>query len=274
MIRQYPLTPAAGKRLIAKALKRHPMIVEVLRSGRLIIVAGTTNGYLAEEILSQLGQAVGFSRRHFFRGVTVSPAWITAAQGRPPDNSGFPGDVVIDKGVWKRAKTIFDVAGDLGENDVIVKGANALDVASGHAANFVDHPDGGPMAAVLPAVMGRRAKLLIPVGLEKRVSGSLLDLANRLSASHARGPRLCPLPGQVFTSSTPSSSPREPAPSWLAPVASAAPRAVFGWRWKATSARWAMWRRSCARYSPNRPSRPKPRKSPMARILLSPECFF
>jgi hypothetical protein len=199
MIRQYPLTPAAGKRLIAKALTKHPTVTKALTGGRLVIVAGTTNGYVAEEILSHLGQAVGFSRRHFFRGVTVSPAWITAAQGRLPDNSGFPGDVVIDKGVWKRAKTIFDVAGDLGEDDLIVKGANALDVDAGHAANFVDHPDGGPMAAVLPAVLGRRAKLLIPVGLEKRVPGSLLDLANRLSSANAKGPRLCPLPGQVFT---------------------------------------------------------------------------
>jgi hypothetical protein len=199
MIRQYPLTPAAGKRLIAKALIQHPMIVQALSGGRLIIVAGTTNGYVAEEILAHIGQDLGFSRRHFFRGLTVSPAWITAAQGRLPDNSGFPGDVVIDKGVWKRAKTIFDVAGDLGESDVIVKGANALDVASGHAANFVDHPDGGPMSVVLPAVMGRRTRLLIPVGLEKRVPGSLLDLANRLASADAKGPRLCPLPGQVFT---------------------------------------------------------------------------
>lgn len=199
MIRQYPLTPAAGKRLIAKALAKHPVVTRVLSRGCLVIVAGTTNGYVAEEILSHIGQTVGFTRRHFFRGVTVSPAWITAAQGRLPDNSGFPGDVVIDKGVWKRAKTIFDVANNLGENDVIVKGANALDVTAGHAANFVDHPDGGPMAAVLPAVMGRRTRLLVPVGLEKRVPGNLLDLANRLSAAHAKGPRLCPLPGLVFT---------------------------------------------------------------------------
>jgi hypothetical protein len=199
MIRQYPLTPAAGKRLIAKALIQHPLITQALRGGRLVIVAGTTNGYVAEEILAHIGQNVGFSRRHFFRGVTVSPAWIAAAHGRPPDNDAFPGDVVIDRGVWKRAKTIFDVAGDLGENDVIVKGANALDLTSGHAANFVDHPDGGPMAVVLPAVMGRRTKLLIPVGLEKRVPGNLLDLSNRLASADAKGPRLCPLPGQVFT---------------------------------------------------------------------------
>ena len=119
--------------------------------------------------------------------------------GRLPDGSGFPGDVVIDKGVWKRAKTIFDVANELGENDVIVKGANALDVVSGHAASFIDHPDGGPMAVVLPAVMGRRSRLLVPVGLEKRVPGSLLDLANRLATLDAKGPRLCLLPGLVFT---------------------------------------------------------------------------
>ncbi len=199
MIRQYPLTPAAGKRLIAKALVSHPMVTQSLHRGQLVIVAGTTNGYVAEEILSHLGQAVGFSRQHFFRGITVSPAWIAAAHGRPPDNGGFPGDVVIDKGVWKRAETIFGVAGTLGENDVIVKGANALDVVSGQAANFVDHPDGGPMAAVLPAVMGRRTKLIVPVGLEKRVSGNLSDLANRLASGDAKGPRLCPLPGLVFT---------------------------------------------------------------------------
>ena len=71
MIRQYPLTPAAGKRLIAKALAEHPTVKRALRDGCLVIVAGTTNGYVAEEILSQLGQAVGFSRRHFFRGSRI-----------------------------------------------------------------------------------------------------------------------------------------------------------------------------------------------------------
>ena len=199
MIRQYPLTPSAGKRLIAKALTQHPLVTQVLRGGRLVIVAGTTNGYVAEEILAHIGQAVGFSRRRFFRGIMVPPAWITGAAGRLPDSSGFPGDVVIDKGVWIRAKTIFEVADELGESDLILKGANALDVDSGHAANFVDHPDGGPMAVVLPAVMGRRVKLLVPIGLEKRVSGSLLDISSRLAIFDAKGPRLCPLPGEVFT---------------------------------------------------------------------------
>ena len=199
MNRQYPLTPAAGKRLIAKALTMHPWVTETLHGGRLVIVAGTTNAYVAEEILAQIGQAVGFVRRHFFRGVTLPPALIASKAGRPPDSTGFPGDVVIDKGVWARAKTIFDVINQLGPGDLILKGANALDASSGHAASFVDFPDGGPNGIVLPAVLGRHARLLIPVGLEKRVPGNLLDLGRALDGSEGKGLRLCPLPGTVFT---------------------------------------------------------------------------
>jgi len=198
MIRQYPLTPAAGKRLIAKALAVHPWVTETLRTGRLVIVAGTTNSYAAEEILKQIGQAVGFVSRHFFRGVTLPPSVIAARAGRPPDTSGFPGDVVIDKGVWARAKTIFEVIDQLGPDDLILKGANALDV-SGHAGGFIDHPDGGPTGAILPAVLGRHTKMLIPVGLEKRVPGSLLDLSHALTSPDNKGLRMCLLPGTVFT---------------------------------------------------------------------------
>ena len=201
MIRQYPLTPAAGKRLIAKALKVHPLVTQALRGGRLVIVAGTTNGYVAEEILNHIGQAVGFSRQHFFRGLTVAPASITR-MGGSPGNTGFTGDIVITKGVWKRAETIFEVVGQMDENDLIIKGANALDMVHGHAASFVDHHDSGAIGAIVPAVLGRRVRLLLPVGLEKRVPGDLMALAKHLGSQEARGAkgvRLCPLPGEVFT---------------------------------------------------------------------------
>jgi hypothetical protein len=41
---QFLITPAAGKRLIAKALAKHPAINEALASGTIVIIAGTTNG--------------------------------------------------------------------------------------------------------------------------------------------------------------------------------------------------------------------------------------
>jgi hypothetical protein len=199
MTRQYPLTVAAGKRLIAKALTTHPWVTAALRGGRLVIVAGSTNGYVAEEILGQLGQAVGFSRQHFFRGITLPPALIAAMGGQPPDQGRFPGDVVIERGVWLRTTTIFDVAEKLGPGDLILKGANALDASTGHAASFVDVRDGGPTTAVLAAVLGRHARLLVPVGLEKRVSGNVLALDERLAVGEGKGLRLCALPGPAFT---------------------------------------------------------------------------
>ena len=59
---QFVLTPAAGKRLIAKALALHPAILKALRSHTIVIIAGTTNGYIAEEILLALGQEESFSK--------------------------------------------------------------------------------------------------------------------------------------------------------------------------------------------------------------------
>ena len=68
-MKQFLITPAAGKRLIAKALKDHLAINGTLKSGTVVIIAGTTNGYVAEEILSSLDQQKEFSRERFFRGI-------------------------------------------------------------------------------------------------------------------------------------------------------------------------------------------------------------
>ena len=70
-MKQYVLTTGAGKRLIGKALVSHPKILTVLKNGTLVIIAGTTNGYAAEEILASIDQAKDFDSRRFFRGITI-----------------------------------------------------------------------------------------------------------------------------------------------------------------------------------------------------------
>jgi hypothetical protein len=42
-------------------------------------------------------------------------------------------------------------------------------------------------------------RLIIPVGLEKRVYGNLDDLACEINRPGAHGPRLLPVPGEVVT---------------------------------------------------------------------------
>ena len=73
-MKQYVITPAAGKRLIGKAVAIHPAVKQALKSGTLVIIAGTTNGYAAEEILNSIGDTEDFDSRRFFRGITLAPS--------------------------------------------------------------------------------------------------------------------------------------------------------------------------------------------------------
>jgi hypothetical protein len=198
-VKQYVVTPSAGKLLIAKALVAHAAVSNALNNGTLVIIAGTTNGYVAEEILKSLGITKGFSRKRFFRGITLPPSSAVTSEGRLIDESAFPGDVVITKGKWRKGKTIFDVIDELKEGDVILKGANALNLHNMQAAILIGHPKAGTIALVLQAVLGRRVRLIIPVGLEKRVNGDLSCIAEKVNEPGAEGIRLFPTPGQVFT---------------------------------------------------------------------------
>jgi hypothetical protein len=198
-MRQVALTPAAGKRLIGKAIAKHAAVMTALKGGTVVIIAGTTNGYVAEELLKSIGQAKDFRRNRFFRGVVLPPSRPTAPSGRLPDESEFPGDVVIKDGVWQKGKTIFDVALELKESDVILKGANAVDLIQRRAAILIGHPQAGTIGASLPAHFGRRVRLIIPVGLEKRIFGNIDELAAKLNEPGAHGPRLLPVPGEIFT---------------------------------------------------------------------------
>jgi len=129
----------------------------------------------------------------------LPPVHPTAESGRLPDESDFPGDVVIKDGVWQKGKTIFDAVDDLKEGDVILKGANAVDLNAKRAAILIGHPKAGTIGASLPAYFGRRVRLIVPVGLEKRIAGNLDDLALQINEPGAHGPRLLPVPGEVIT---------------------------------------------------------------------------
>jgi hypothetical protein len=196
---QFIVTPSAGKRLIAKGIMVHPAVQEALKSGTVVIVAGTTNGYVAEEVLKSLGQAEGFRKDHFFRGITLPHSHPVTEMGRLPDEREFPGDVVLSKGSWNKGQTLFDVLDGLKEGDVILKGANAIDLFTRRAGILIGHPTGGTITAALQAVAGRRVRLIVPVGVEKRVPGDLDDLAAMMNAPNVEGPRLLPVPGEVFT---------------------------------------------------------------------------
>ena len=196
---QIMLTPASGKRLVAKAAIEHESIINAISKGTIVLVAGTTNGYVAEELLTRLGQVKDFKRNRFFRVVTLPPTIRTTDTGRLPDESQFPGDVVIVNGLWQKGKTIFDIVDDLKDGDVIVKGASCVNLVQKKAGILIGHPKGGTIVVALQAVLGRRVKLLLPIGLEKRVSDDIDAVACILNKPGATGSRLLPVPGEILT---------------------------------------------------------------------------
>ncbi|MFW6153887.1 MAG: hypothetical protein ACOC95_01595 [Planctomycetota bacterium] len=192
-MKQYIITPAMGKRLIGRALAHHPAIRAVLTHGTLAIIAGTTNGYVAEEILDELGGGEAFSRKGFRRGTVLPPA-------APPGSaaSEFPGDVILVDGQWRQGLTIFDVVDELRTGDIVLKGANAFHVRTRQAALYIGHPQAGTVGAVIGPVAGRRVRMIVPVGLEKRVDEPILDIVARVNAPGAHGPGMLALPGEAF----------------------------------------------------------------------------
>lgn len=188
---QFMLTPAAGKQLIALAICENPLILDALRNHTLVIVAGTTNVYIARTLLALIGETE-FTGKHFFRG-------IVSGKPIPQDLPAFDGDIVIEKGRFIRGKTIQEVAPELNAGDIILKGANAVDLKTGEAAVLIGHPEGGTLASILQASIGRRVRVISPAGVEKRVDGPIHQLCKLCNDPDASGVRLAPSPGAAYT---------------------------------------------------------------------------
>ena len=191
-MKQIPIlmTPEQGKALIAKAIASLPEVEEALEQGTIVVIAGTTNRYVARELLKKIG--VEDELPLFYRGATVP-------RGAKLPASGNVYDVVIQKGQRVEGKTIFDMAPEMGVGDIIFKGANAVNLSAGEAGVLVGNPKLGTTLPLTEAVYGRRVKSIIPVGVEKRVELPINTLCALSTEAESGGPRLAPLPGEVFT---------------------------------------------------------------------------
>jgi len=159
------LTVAEGKRLIAKGIANHPGVKAKLTKGTIIITSGSTNTYIAEE-LANLNAPHG----SFMTG-NVTP------QGTPGVNEGLervPNIVLID---GKQITIDFEEAlKQTVEGDIIFKGGNMLNYEKQQAAVCIGAPDGGTTIRVRSVTTGEgKAKLIVPIGLEKQVYGDLND---------------------------------------------------------------------------------------------------
>jgi hypothetical protein len=150
------LTPPESKRIIAKAVARMPVVRGALQGGRLIVGHGTTNAYVAEELL---GRSVG--KWQYAAGIIAGGRLgVTDGGTRLPPIALKAGKEF--EGGWT------DLLREFEGGDVFIKGGNALD-PDGNVGVLLGSDVGGTVGQMLGIVAARGAHLVVPIGLEKLV---------------------------------------------------------------------------------------------------------
>ncbi|PLX17725.1 MAG: hypothetical protein C0601_06755 [Candidatus Muiribacterium halophilum] len=182
------LVPAQSKRLIAKAFLQSEVFSGAIKDKKIIICKGTTNSYVVEEFLKKK-----IDKERFTTGVVMPGGeyWI--------ENEKML-EYVIDKGVANE-RNLCDVIKEINPGDIILKGANSINYAKETAGILIRHPEGGTVKRIFEAVFGKRANLIIPVGLEKEVSYDLDEVSLMLSEDDCceECPRMYSFKAQLFT---------------------------------------------------------------------------
>ncbi|MFO7956863.1 MAG: hypothetical protein R6X33_07155 [Candidatus Brocadiia bacterium] len=189
--KSFVLTVAESKRLIARAVRKHPRVNRALNDGIVAVAKGSTNAYIVEEMLGE-----GINKAHYCTGVTKPP--VGAEEAKTANK--LP-DVVLRHGERMEGVSATEVVTEMGPGDVFIKGANAINYDKGQAGILIGHPTGGTIGAAIGSVVARRATLLMPVGLEKNIPGDLHELYRDLTsvAGDGDGPTLWPVDGEIFT---------------------------------------------------------------------------
>lgn len=186
------LTVSESKRLIARAVAQMPIVQQALTSGMVIIARGTTNTYVAEEIL---GEPIE-------RGTFVTGRVYPRKGGKRLPQVDRRSEIILVDGKPNEELSYTEAVTELGAGDVMIKGGNALDYENGTAGVYIGSSTGGTTGKFMPYVVARKAHLVIPIGLEKAVTGNLVHLSVQMRqpvAADERIPSMFLLTGQIVT---------------------------------------------------------------------------
>lgn len=156
---QITLRSEESKKLIAKGVAKLPTVQAAMANHRIVVVGGTTNGYVAQELLDvEFEKITSYTIGIITEGIPtlsneeerISPYVITKGKAEDGDYH------------WK------DALKDIKPGDVFIKGANAID-HTGLVAVLASNNTGGTIGGVWGTLMQRGVEIVTPVGLEKLI---------------------------------------------------------------------------------------------------------
>jgi hypothetical protein len=189
----FVLTPAESKRLIGKAVAEMEEVRHARQKAQILIGHGSTNVYVAEEILGKERLAELMKRDRYPSGVILRGiSCTTLGEEKPPI-------LILNRGVVEPpAPTMAEMLRDFGPDSVFIKGANAVDPER-NAAVFVAHPEGGTIGWAIGTLLARGIQIVVPVGLEKMIPSvpKAIPLCGQQTFDYCQGLRvgLIPLAG-------------------------------------------------------------------------------
>lgn len=151
------IRPEEGRRLIGMAVALLPQVQTAARSGRLVIVGGSTTRHVVRSLTLEDPGVAAFAI-----------GWICHGElGETPRDGRGPGAFLFEEGQPSRGWPGALLA-RFGPGDCYIKGANAID-PQGNAAILMGSPNGGTIGAGLPILMARGGELILPVSLQKLI---------------------------------------------------------------------------------------------------------
>lgn len=190
MKRQFVLTVAESKRLIAKAVAALPEVMDAMENRTVVVATGTTNSYVLEELLGK-----EIDKRAYRSGITTPQE---PDRDPTPEADKIP-DKVFIKGEVADQYDRVNIAPDLKKGDIYIKGANVLNYEHNIAGILIGGMDGATIGNTIGHIIGKQVQLIIPIGLEKLTYENINDLHLLAASEDYEGPRMWPVTGTIIT---------------------------------------------------------------------------
>ncbi len=190
MKRQFSLTVAESKRLIAKGVAALPEVILAMEERTVVVATGTTNAYVLEELWGKK-----IDKRAYRSGITTPKE----PEKDPKEQPEKIADKVFIKGKVADEYDRITIGPHLNKGDIYIKGANVLNYDDYVAGILIGGKDGATIGNTIGHIIGKQVNLVIPIGLEKLTYENINELHMLASEEDFEGPRMWPIVGTIIT---------------------------------------------------------------------------
>ncbi len=190
MKREFVLTVAESKRLIAKGVAALPEVIQAMEERTVVVATGTTNAYVLEELWGKK-----IDKRAYRSGITTPKE----PERDPKEQPEKIADKVFIKGKVADEYDRITIGPDLKKGDIYIKGANVINYVDDVAGILIGGKDGATIGKTIGHIIGKQVNLIIPIGLEKLTYEDINGLHLLASEEDFEGPRMWPVVGTIVT---------------------------------------------------------------------------